>query len=106
MRIANCFVLLSIGISPSILFTSSLFLFTSCRIRMDAIVDLRQLPLRRPPELRLLGGLEALIIPNEVQLELWRHPRSKLKGDIFLGVCSTVAAGLRHDASCIRLFDP
>ena len=54
-------------------------------IRVNPVVDLRQLTLHGPPELSLFCRLETLKLSYEIQLELNGNPRRKLKCNITVG---------------------
>jgi len=75
-------------------------------VRVDAVVYLRQLALGRPSELRLLLGLKALELANEIDLELWADPHGELKGDVLVGECPSIAARLGDDAHGVGLLHP
>ena len=60
-------------------------------IRMDAVVDLREFPLRRPTDKLLLLRLETLKLLDKIQLELNREPCRELKRDITPRIRSAIA---------------
>ena len=61
-------------------------------IRVNAIVDLRQLPLCRPADQFLFFRLETLIVRYQIKFELYRYPRRKFKGDVMMSKCTSPVA--------------
>ena len=67
-------------------------------VRVDAVVDLRQFPLRRPADKLLLLRLEALELLDDVYLELGGNPHRKLKRNVLMGISPTIASGSGDEA--------
>ena len=65
---------------------------------MDAVVCLRQFPLRRPPDQLLLLRFEPLKRLYYVNLELGDYPHCKLEGDVFVRIGAAVKPRLGNNA--------
>lgn len=61
---------------------------------MNVIVDSGQVSLYVPAKLSLFCFLQALKLFDEIELEFSGYPGCKLKGDIFMGISSTITTGL------------
>ena len=75
-------------------------------IGTNPVVNLGEFPLCRPANEFLLFFLEALEFTDEVYFEFRADPHGKLKGDVLVGICSTISASLGNNADGMGFFRP
>ena len=63
-------------------------------VRMYAIIDLGQFTPGRPSDLPLLFLLKTLEFLDDIQFKFNGNPTCKLEGNILMGVCAAISAGL------------
>lgn len=77
-------------------------------VGVDAVVELGEGAVEVPGEgeAAVFVVLETLEFLDEVELKLDGDLGGKLEGNVLVGICSAVAAGLRDDPNCTGLLDP
>ena len=76
------------------------------RVRVNTIIDFRQFPFNRPPQLRLFRRLEPLEFINEIEFEKNTDCRPKFKRNVFLSISSSIASILDYQSYGICRINP
>jgi len=75
-------------------------------VGVDAVIDFCQIASDVPAQSFPLVFLETLKLLDQIELELHRHPGGKFKGNILVGICSTVASSFGNDPYSPGFFYP
>jgi hypothetical protein len=76
------------------------------RVRVNPVIDLREVAPDIPAELLAFLILEALEFFDEIKLEFHRDPRSEFKRDVLVGIGPAVPSGFCPDATGVCHLDP
>jgi len=63
---------------------------------MNPVIYFCQIPVNIPAELLAFFVLKSLELFDKVQLEFYRNPGGKLKGNVLVGVSSPISSGFGY----------